>query len=173
RVGMSKSGLFAHFRSKDDVQIDLLEYTANFAVAHVIEPAVKEPEGLPRLESLFRHWLGWSSRSGLPGGCPGAAAMFGLAGAEGPVRDKVADLEAQWRGLLGQLVRGAVAAGHLRADLDVEQFVWEMCGIYLSHHTAYRFRRDADADPRAWTAFEALLERARPAGGKGKRSRPK
>jgi AcrR family transcriptional regulator len=173
RVGMSKSGLFAHFRSKDDVQIDLLDYTARFAAAHVIGPAMREPEGLPRLESLFRHWLGWSSRSGLPGGCPVAAAMFELDDADGPVRDKVAAMEAEWRGLLGQLVRGAVAAGHLRADLDVEQFVWEMCGIYLSHHTAYRFRRDPDADTRAWTAFEALLERAGPAGGKGKRSRPK
>ena len=166
RVGMSKSGLFAHFRSKEDVQIGLLEYLARFAAPYVVEPALKEAEGLPRLEALVRHWLGWSHRAGLLGGCPVAAALFELDDVEGPVREKVAALEADWRGWLGQLVRRAVDLGQLRQDLDVDQFVWELCGIYLSHHAAHRFLRHPDADARARTAFEALLERARPAEGK-------
>jgi AcrR family transcriptional regulator len=162
RVGMSKSGVFAHFRSKDEVQIMLLDHMARVAAPVVVEPAMGAPEGLPRLEALVRNWLGWSRRAGLPGGCPVAAAMFELDDAEGPVRDKVVAMEAEWRGLLGQLVRRAVELGHLRDDLDVEQFVWELCGIYLSHHAAQRFLRRPDADSRAWTAFEALLGRARP-----------
>jgi AcrR family transcriptional regulator len=162
RVGMSKSGLFAHFRSKDEVQIGLLEHMGRVAASHVIEPAMAAPEGLPRLEALVGLWFGWSEKAGLPGGCPVAAAMFELDDVESPVRDKVAAMEAEWRGLLEGLVRAAVDLGHLRPDLDVEQFVWELCGIYLSHHVSHRFLRRPDADSRAWTAFEALRERATP-----------
>jgi AcrR family transcriptional regulator len=169
RAGMSKSGLFAHFRSKDDVQIDLLDYMARFAAPCVIEPAMREPEGLPRLASLVHHWLGWAERAGLPGGCPVAAAMFELDDRDGPVRDKVVALEAEWRSLLRRLVRQAIEQGHLRDDLDVDQFVWELCGIYLSHHTSRRFLRHADSDARARTAFEALVERGKPTAGKGER----
>ncbi|WP_422931453.1 TetR/AcrR family transcriptional regulator [Singulisphaera sp. PoT] len=162
QVGMSKSGVFAHFRSKDEVQIGLLEQMARVAAPVVVEPAMAAPEGLPRLEALVSNWLGWASRAGLPGGCPVAAAMFELDDAEGPVRDKVAAMEAEWRDLLEGFTRWAVELGHLRADLDVEQFVWELCGIYLSHHTSQRFLRRPDSDNRAFTAFQALLERATP-----------
>jgi AcrR family transcriptional regulator len=164
RVGMSKSGLFAHFRSKDDVQIDLLEHSAKLATVQVVEPAMAATEGLPRLEALVYRWFGWAQKAGLPGGCPAAAAMFELDDVEGPVRDKVAAMEAEWKGFLSQITRQAVALGHLRPDLDVEQFVWELSGIYLSHHVAHRFNRSPDADERAHTAFQALLERARPWG---------
>jgi AcrR family transcriptional regulator len=162
QVGMSKSGLFAHFRSKEDVQIALLEYTARHARPHVIEPAMKEPEGLPRLRTLVRNWCGWAPRSGLPGGCPVAAGMFEFDDREGPVRDKVAALEAEWHMFLYGLVQRAVEVGHLRADVDVEQFVWELIGIYLAHHTSQRFLRSPESDRRAETAFEALVERALP-----------
>jgi AcrR family transcriptional regulator len=163
RVGLSKSGVFAHFRSKDEVQILLLDHSARVAAPVVIEPAMRATEGLPRLETLFHNWIGWSRRAGLPGGCPVAAAMFEFDDVEGPVREKVVALEAEWRGLLVGLVRRAVELGHFRGDLDVEQFVWELCGIYLSHHAAQRFLRQPDADDRALVAFNALLERARPA----------
>ncbi len=161
-VGMSKSGVFAHFRSKDDVQIRLLDHSARLAEAQVVGPAMRAPEGLPRLEALVHLWLGWARRAGLPGGCPVAAALFELDDVEGPVRDKVVALEAGWRGLLCGLVRRAVELKHLRADLDVDQFVWELSGIYLRHHAGHRFLRDPDADARAETAFRALVDRARP-----------
>lgn len=171
RVGMSKSGVFAHFRSKDEVQIGLLDDSTRLATLSVVEPAMREPQGLRRLEALMHHWLGWAERAGLPGGCPVAAAMFELDDVEGPVRDKVLAIEAEWRDLLRQIVRQAVDLKHLRDDLDIDQFVWELCGIYLSHHAAHRFLRHADADVRARTAFQALVERARAAHGTGKRAR--
>jgi AcrR family transcriptional regulator len=169
QVGMSKSGLFAHFRSKEEVQISLLAHTAKLAGAHVIAPSMKQPEGLPRLKALVKHWFGWAPRAGLPGGCPVAAGMFELDDAEGPVRDKVVQLEAEWRGLLTKTVTQARALGHLRADLDVAQFVWELSGIYLSHHAAQRFLKSPDADRRAQTAFAALLDRAAPVKSQKKR----
>jgi AcrR family transcriptional regulator len=168
QVGMSKSGLFAHFKSKEDVQIGLLEYTHKIGAGIIIEPSMKAAEGLPRLRAVVMNWLGWSRRAGLPGGCPVAAAMFEFDDVEGPVREKIVEMEAGWRGFLSGLVREAMTLGHLRKDLDVEQFVWELCGIYLSHHASDRFLRSKDADRRARTAFEALIGRAGPGAKKAR-----
>jgi AcrR family transcriptional regulator len=160
-VGMSKSGLFAHFRSKEAVQLALLERMAGVADASVVAPAMALPPGLGRLRALMGNWLGWSRKAGLRGGCPVAAALFELDDAEGEVRDRVAAMEGRWRGLLAQVTGEAVATGELSADLDIDQFVWELCGVYLSHHASARFLRDPRADRRAHQAFEALLDRAR------------
>jgi AcrR family transcriptional regulator len=162
QVGMSKSGLFAHFRSKEEVQVELLTHTAAFANEHVLMPAMAIAEGLPRLRALVRNWFGWAQRAGLPGGCPVAAGLFEYDDIEGRVRDKILELEGIWRRTLIGLVQRAVDLDHLRRDLDVEQFVWELCAIYLGHHAAHRFLRSADADARAQAAFKALLDRAMP-----------
>jgi AcrR family transcriptional regulator len=162
QVGMSKSGLFAHFRCKEDVQIELLTHMAEFAAVHVIEPSMAASEGLPRLRALVRNWFGWAQRAGLPGGCPVAAGLFEFDDVEGRVRNKILEMEGTWRRLLTELVQRAVDLGHLRRDLDVDQFVWELSGIYLGHHAAHRFLRAADADARALTAFQALVDRAKP-----------
>jgi len=172
QVGMSKSGLFAHFRSKEDVQIGLLEHMDQVGRASFIQPAMSAPEGLPRLRKLVSGWFGWAQRAGLPGGCPVAAGLFEFDDIESPVRDKILAMEGQWRAFLTQLVHKSMALGHLRRDLDAEQFVWELCGIYLSHHAAHRFLRSKDADRRAHTAFAALIERALPvAASKTKRAK--
>ncbi len=163
QAGMSKSGLFAHFKSKDEVQIGLLDYMAQFANQRVVLPAMSRPEGLPRLEALVRNWFGWAQRAGLPGGCPVAAGFFEYDDIESPVRDKILAMEGEWRGLLTQLVERAVELGHLRKNLDVEQFIWELSGIYLGHHAAHRFLRAKDADQRAKYAVQSLIERSLPA----------
>jgi AcrR family transcriptional regulator len=171
QVGMSKSGLFAHFKSKEQVQIGLLDHMAQFADERVVQPAMSEPEGLPRLNILVRNWFGWAQRAGLPGGCPIAAGLFEYDDIESPVRDKILEMERRWRGLLTQLVVRAIELGHLRRDLDAKQFVWELCGIYLSHHAAQRFLRSPDADGRAQRAFQSLIDRSRPAPRARKASR--
>ena len=102
----------------------------------------------------------------VPGGCPVAAGLFEFDDIEGPVRDKILQMEGEWRELLLAFVQEAVERGQLRRDLDRDQFVWELCGIYLSHHAAHRFLRSKDADRRARTAFNALLERAAPVAAK-------
>lgn len=162
RAGMSKSGVFAHFRSKEDVLLGLLDYSATLFVPTVVAPSLQQPEGLPRLQAIVRNWLGWARKAGLPGGCPAAAAMFEFDDLEDPVRDSIIEREARWRSQLRGLVERAVELGHLRNDLDAEQFVWEVGGIYLIHHVDQRFLRHVDADARAATAFDALVDRARP-----------
>jgi len=167
KLNMSKSGLFAHFRSKEAVQIELLNHMSEFAAERVLRPSLAAAEGLPRLQALVRNWFGWAQRAGLPGGCPVAAGLFEFDDVEGALRNKILEMETSFRTLLMQVVRRAVELRHLRGDLDVEQFVWELCGIYLSHHAAHRFLRSADADQRAQIAFEALLARALPPRGQG------
>jgi AcrR family transcriptional regulator len=158
---MSKSGLFAHFRSKEAVQVALLQEMARVANLAVVAPSMDAPPGLPRLRALVENWLGWTTRAGLRGGCPVAAALFELDDVETAVRAEVMAMEARWRGLLNQLTRDAIAAGHLHPDLDVQQFVWELCGIYLSHHASHRFLRDPEAGSRATVALDALIARGR------------
>lgn len=158
-TSLSKSGLFAHFRSRESLEIALIEEAVRVARHHVVEPAMRNPQGLPRLMALVGQWFGWSARAGLRGGCPIAAALFELDDAPGAVRDRVAALDAEWRGLLRAEAGAAVVRGHLHADTDLDQLVWELCGIYLAHHSAMRFHRDPDADRRAQTALVALLRR--------------
>ena len=162
QVGMSKSGLFAHFKSKEEVQISLLDHMSRVGAEYIIAPAMRAPEGLPRLKALVEHWLGWAPRAGLPGGCPVAAGMFEYDDVQSPVRDKIAAMEAEWRAFLTATVQQAIRLGHLQADTDADQFVWELSGIYLSHHAAQRFLKSPDADRRAQIAFQALLARAVP-----------
>jgi AcrR family transcriptional regulator len=159
-ASLSKSGLFAHFRSKQQLEIALLYEAAWLAYGHVVEPAMDAPAGLPQLQALVERWLGWPTRAGLPGGCPIAAALFELDDREGKVREYVAALEREWRLLLGSLVASAVALGHLRKGTDLDQFVWELCGIYLSHHVSARVLRDPSAEEHARLAFGALLRRS-------------
>jgi AcrR family transcriptional regulator len=158
-TGLSKSGLFAHFRSREALELALIEETARLAAKHVLEPAMRSPEGLPRLIALVGLWFGWSARAGLRGGCPIAAAVFELDDVSGVVRDRVAALDAEWRALLGDHVQQAIDLGHLHAETDGDQVVWEFFGIYLAHHSAVRFRRDPEADQRAQHALVALLRR--------------
>jgi AcrR family transcriptional regulator len=169
RTGMSKSGLFAHFGSKEDVQLSLIEETLRVVYEGFVAKAMQRPEGLPRVQALFHGWLSWSERAGLKGGCPIAAGMFERDDLpEGdPIRQKLVEAERNWRHLLLEAVKEAVDRNELKRDLDVAQFVWEMSGIYLSHHVAHRFLKDSKATQRAVKAFERLLEDSAP--GKGRK----
>ena len=163
RSGLSKSGLFAHFSSKEELQVELLRAAEAALRREVVDPVADVPEGLPKLRALVGRWLGWAARSGLPGGCPLYAAAFELDDAEeDQVRDFLMRSKGEWSGMLEGLVKKAVELGHLREDLDAVQFVWQLDGIYLSHHVAQRLMRDPEADARAHTAFEKLVASSLP-----------
>jgi AcrR family transcriptional regulator len=161
QVGMSKSGLFAHFKSKDEIDIGLLEKMVEVANTTVVVPAMRAQQGLPRLTALVENWFGWSTKAGLIGGCPAAAGMFELDDVEGPVREKLLELEKQWNEALKQFIAEAIATGELRKDLDIDQFIWELMGFYLNHHASRRFMRTRDANKRARQAFQGLIDRSR------------
>ena len=174
RTGMSKSGLFAHFGSKEEVQLGLMEETVRMSSICFVEPAMQNAPGLERLRSLVYGWLGWTGKAGLRGGCPIAAGLFELddVAESDPVRQRLLSLEEQWRELLVSTTAEAVASEELATNLDLDQFVWELCGIYLNHHVSERFLHDPAATTRAQSAFEALVERSIPKTKPATRKKP-
>jgi AcrR family transcriptional regulator len=161
---MSKSGLFAHFRSKEALQLDILRMAAARMVESVVKPALTIPRGEPRVRALFERWLAWEQSPSLPGGCPFMAASFELDDRPGPVRDFVVQSLRDWIDTLAGAARIAVQEGHFGADLDCEQFAHDCQGIGLAFVHASRLMRDPKARVRAGRAFETLLQSCRAPG---------
>jgi len=159
KVGMSKSGLYAHFDSKEDLQCEVLDTAADFMTSQVIRKAVREPRGVPRIEALFTHWMEWSVKA-YSGGCPFVGAATELDDREGPVR---ATLVKHMESLFQVIEKAAeicVQEKQFRSDLDRRQFAFEFWAIMLSYHHFARLMRSGDAEKRARTAFQRLLEDA-------------
>lgn len=156
---LSKSGLFAHFHSKEALQIDVLNHAAHRFSEMVVRPALHEPRGAPRLRALFERWLKWENDIALPGGCVFVAATTELDDRPGPVRDRLVALQQEWIDTLRISFRKGIEAGLFRADANAEQFAQDMYGIMLALHFHRRLMRDREADTRARRAFDALLER--------------
>jgi AcrR family transcriptional regulator len=160
KVGMSKSGLFAHFKSIEQVHLALITYAVDVFRSDVILPALEADEGLPRLEATMSKWLEWTARPGTFGGSPLIAGFFEFDDREGAVRDSLLEQEVAWRDHLRQLVAATVATGAFRQDLNSEQFVSELCGIYYSFHVSARFLRSPESRTTALLAVDGLLNRA-------------
>jgi len=158
---MSKSGLFAHFRSKEALQLEILRMAGARMVDSVVKPALAAPRGEARVRALFDRWLAWEQSPGLPGGCPFMAASFELDDRPGPVRDYVVQNLRDWMDTLAGAARIAVQEGHFRADLDCEQFAHDCQGIGLAFVHASRLMRDPKARARAASAFDTLLSACR------------
>ena len=156
RVGMSKSGLFAHFGSKEDLQTETLDAAAERFVEMVVQKAIKKPRGLPRMEELFRLWLEWSS-SEHSAGCPFVAASTEFDDRPGPVRAKLVEHFERGTETITKAAVICVEEGHFREDLDCRQFAFEFWAIVLSHHQFSRLMRQKDARKRAKIAFSRLV----------------
>jgi AcrR family transcriptional regulator len=167
---MSKSGLFAHFRSKEALQLEILRMAGTRMIETVVKPALAAARGEPRVRALFEHWLAWEQSPSLPGGCPFMAASFELDDRPGPVRDFVVQSLKDWIDTLAGAARIAVQEGHFRADLDCEQFAYDCQGIGLAFVHASRLMRDPRARARADAAFEALVRASRAPGFSGARA---
>ena len=162
RAGLSKSGLFAHFGSREELQLAAIEVAAGRFTQTVFLPALKARRGLPRIRALFDGWLDWTARSGLAHGCPMQAAAMEYDDRPGPVRDAVVEHFARLERELARAVELAVEQGHLRAGLDVEQFVFDMLGIVYAYQHRARLFDAARAAARAGVAFERLVASAAP-----------
>ena len=157
---LSKSGLFGHFGSKEQLQVATLEAGVSRFIDSVIAPALREPTGLPRLRAVFDGWLDWSDDGGPAGGCILVAAAVEVDDQPGPARDYLVETQRRWLDFLAGAARRAVSAGHFRQDLDCVQFAHELNAIYLGFHHARRLLHDPDAKRRAWTAYDRLIEDA-------------
>jgi AcrR family transcriptional regulator len=159
-LDLSKSGLFAHFRSKEALQIQVLDAAAERFLNTVIRPALTAPRGTPRLRALFERWLDWEGRQRTPGGCIFVQAAVELDDRDGPARDRLVELQKHWLEVIATTARGAITEGHFKSSIDPEQFAYDVNGIMLAYHHSARLLRDPDGEQRARTAFENLLKTA-------------
>jgi AcrR family transcriptional regulator len=157
RTGLSKSGLFAHFGSKQDLQIAALDEAARRFTEAVFMPALKAPRGLKRLTALFENWIDWPSHARLPGGCPMDAAAREYDHQPGAMRDAVIDRQRHLERELTRTVQLAIDTGELRADIDPRQVAFEMMGIVFICFRAETLFGAAEAHRRASSAFERLI----------------
>ena len=154
---MSKSGVFAHFGSREELQISVIrEYHAKFE-EEVFFPAISEPRGLPRLRALFDRWVRRVTVE-LDSGCIYISGAVEFDDRPGPVRDALATMVQAWHDALGLAIRIAVEEGHLRPDTDPQQMLFEIHGLILALHHDARFLRSQGAVGRARTGFERTVE---------------
>ena len=163
-LGLSKSGLFAHFGSKDELMIRTLEYAGARFSDVVVKPALAQPRGEARLRALFEGHRLWPVAVPQPGGCIFIATSVEFDDRPGPVRDRLRQLWKEWLDFAADAVRQAIEVGDFRRDVDPEQFAFELDAIRLSWHHAHRLLRDPKAEERAHVAFEALVAAARAPG---------
>jgi AcrR family transcriptional regulator len=161
RVKMSKSGLFAHFASKENLQLAILEDAFVRFQAQVIGPALKKPRGEPRVRAMFDLWMGWSRAEFLPGGCIFVAAAVELDDKPGEMRDRLQKAQLAWFETLSTAAKLAVREGHFRSDLDTQLFAHEVYALAYGHHFIARLLRVKKAEERTMQAFERLLTDAR------------
>lgn len=160
-AGLSKSGLFAHFKSKEDLQLQVLESAVERFIDNVIAPALRKPRGEPRLRAFFDNWMSWESSKAMPGGCPFIAAASELDDRPGRLRDYLVSSQRDWMDALATASRIAVEEGHFRSDLDGHQFAYELYSIILAYHHFNRLLRDPQSIERARQAFEDLIQQSR------------
>jgi AcrR family transcriptional regulator len=153
---MSKSGVFAHFGSREELQISVIrEYHTRFE-EEVFYPAVREPRGLPRLGALFERWIRRVSVE-LDSGCIYISGGVEFDDRPGPVRDALVEMVRAWQRALGRAIHIAVEEGHLRDDTDAQQMLFEIHGLILALHHDARFLRNPGTLERARHGFERVL----------------
>lgn len=168
-LDLSKSGLFAHFRSKEALQEQVLEFASARFVDGVVRPSLRAARGEPRVRAIFEGWMEWARASTARFGCVFVAASTELDDRPGPLRDRLVRLQRDWRDFMAGAYRLAVSEGHFRGG-DAEQFAHDLHGIMLAYHHAARLLRDPRAAERARSAFEALIAAARGGGPGAKES---
>ena len=160
-IGMSKSGVFGHFGSREALQMSVIrEYHARFDAA-VFRPALAAPRGLPRLQAMFDAWLKLVSVE-IHSGCIYISGAVEFDDRPGPVRDALVAMVRAWQATLERAIGLAVSEGHLHADTDAGQLLFEIHGLILALHHDARFLRHAGAEERARTGFERAIGQRSP-----------
>jgi AcrR family transcriptional regulator len=161
RMGLSKSGVFAHFGSREELVLALIDEVREEFGRRVFVPAINKPRGLPRLEAIFDGWLSHIANM-RGGGCVIVAGASEFDDRPGPVRDRIRRTASELRRTLARAVRQSIEEGHLRTDTDPEQLAFEMHGLFLIAHQDWRLQEDASGFTRARMSFNRLIAMASP-----------
>jgi AcrR family transcriptional regulator len=164
-LGMSKSGLFAHFGSKEELQLATLRAARAVFARTVIEPVQQVPEGIERLAALSRAWLDYIASELFDGGCLFVTASTEFDDRPGPVRDKVAEIMGEWLAIIAEQASVARERREISADEDPAALAWELHAFELALNWDFRLNRNAKAVDRAHAATRRrLLAAATPSG---------
>jgi len=156
RMSMSKSGVFAHFGSREDLQIDVLKLYHQQFEQEVFYPSLREPRGLPRLQSLFSRWIARVSLE-IASGCIYISGAVEYDDRPGPIREHLVKMVRTWQLALQRAAQQAVDEHHLAPDTDTQQLVFEMYGLVLALHHDARFIRSPGCVDRAHAGFARLI----------------
>ena len=157
-TGLSKSGLFAHFNSKENLQTEVIQWVARMFAEQVMLPAFKKPRGIPRIRAVFENWKDWIEGDPLPGSCLMIASSTEFADRPGAVRDEIVSMMDELLKSLTRTARIAIEEGHFKADADPRQFAFEFESLLHGYHLLQRLLKDPDARKRSDIAFKRLLE---------------
>jgi AcrR family transcriptional regulator len=161
-TAMSKSGLFAHFGSKEELQLATVDHAAKLFVAEVIDPARSAPKGLARIWALCDHMIGYSERQVFPGGCFFAATSFEFNNRPGPVRDRIEEMIRSWLSYLEHAVEQAQEAGELDPNASAREVAFQLDAFAQASNAQYQLFRDPQVFDDARRAIQERLESLRP-----------
>lgn len=163
-VGMSKSGLFAHFKSKENLQCSVIDWTAERFTREVLAPALMEPRGVARIKAFFKNWITWHRSSTKPGGCVMIAACSEFDDRPGAVQTLLLKYQRELVETLSRMAAGAVEQGQFAAEVKPEQFAFELYGAMLGFHHYSRLLQDQQAIKKLQYAVDDLVQRSQRKG---------
>jgi AcrR family transcriptional regulator len=160
RTEMSKSGLFAHFRSKEQLQLQTLDHAVARFTDVVVRPTLRAPRGESRVRELFERWLDWETGT-LAGGCVFAAGSAEYDDQPGPMHDALVRQQRDWAEFIATVAGTAVSEEQFRPDVDPKQFAFALQGLMFGYRHFGRLLGDPDALERTRAGFEQLLAASR------------
>ena len=155
-IGMSKSGLFAHFQSKENLQSDILQHAGRLFSEGVVVPALRTEAGIPRIRALVENWVRWTSK--LTGGCIFVQASNDYKDRPGNVRDFLLLQQDAWVDCLRRIAQSAIRVGHFRQEIDCDQFAFELYSHLLGFHLYDKLLKNGNVQKRQQTALDALIQ---------------
>jgi AcrR family transcriptional regulator len=162
-LGVSKSGLYAHFGSKEQLQLETIETAMAIFDEEVMRPALEAPAGLPQLEAVLEFFFSYVERGVFPGGCFFAGLLAEEDGRDGPIHDVVVEWERESVDGIAELAREAQRRGDIAADIDPDQLAFELYAYIELANFHFILFRDPGVLDRGRRAVRSLLERAAPA----------
>lgn len=154
-MDMSKSGLFAHFQSKENLQVMIINYAVQHFADTVVLPSLKVERGIPRIKAMINNWINWGN--GLSGGCIFVSASNEFSDRPGPVRDALLAYQRSWLDSLARLASSAIKAGDFRSDIDINQFAFELYSLILGFHYYHRMMKDHHTREKQEKALQKLI----------------
>ena len=156
-TNLSKSGLFAHFQSKENLQLEILKYAAEDFSQKVILPALKVKAGISRIRVFVKNWIDWGNN--ISGGCIFVTAGIEYSDRPGKVRNLLIKQQEQWIDSLRRIANSAINSGDFKAEIDVEQFAFDLYSMLLGFHYYHKLLKDKKIIERQELALEQLLSK--------------